>query len=886
MRNRVYVSFLISLCLFIPALAQVEQANITGTVSDQSGAVIPGARVRAINTQTRVTKETVTNDQGQYRIPYLHPGRYEVTVELQGFSTARVPDISLKVGLTATVNVTLKTGELSETVTVEARAIQLERSSASLGNVVGTMQLLELPLFGRNPYSLVTLAPGVLPRGNTGTGPIISGGRSNTTEVLLDGAESRNATTNDIAYTPPLEVVQEFQVVTNSMAAEFGRSGGGVITAATRSGTNELHGSFYEFLRNDKLNANSWTTNRTGRPDPITGKVPRSPFKRNEYGFTVGGPVYFPSVYDGHNRTFFFVNWEQVKQRSPDDFIVTVPTELQRKGDFSQTFDGSGRLIRIFDPDTTRPDPARPGFYIRDQFPGNQIPSNRLDPIALRILEYYPVPNRTTRTQNIVLPASRKDDTWKLFFRIDHSIGNKHHLFFTHGRADRARFTAGVNQAFPGEGTNGQNGAIDDHPRTAVLSDTVTFAPNLIGEFRGSFSRHNNVTNPRSVGFDYPKLGLPTTLKDYGKRLLFPRIDVSDVASLGPDRASFFRDVENAEEFQAHFTWIRGAHSLKSGFDLTFMAFNVFRPERPAGSYAFGRTFTQGPDPLTTGSTSGFGVATFLLGAPTGGQITSDPTLAASQRYHAWYLQDDWKMFPKLTFNLGLRWEYQTPWTDRFDQLAFFDPEATEPLTGQRGFLKFVGRDGNSRFQSNPDKNNFAPRLGLAWEFAKDTVLRAGYGLFYFPGSGGIGAGASDLGSGFLASTGIFLGQPPAAPNTPPRGASLANPFQAGFLNPPTTGVGGSVTTMFRDWVTPYNQQWNLNIQRSLTQSVIFEIAYVGSRGQRIWVNRARNAVSTQHLSLGPSLNELVPNPYFGKTSGLGASRNVRRSQLLKPFPH
>lgn len=867
------------------SLAQVEQATITGTVNDQSGGVILGARVVVTNIKTGVSKETLTNEAGSYRVPYLHPGPYTVTVDQPGFSPARVSDINLSVGLIATINVTLKPGAIEEAVTVISSSIQLEQQSASLGNVVRSTQLLELPLLGRNPYALVLLAPGVLPRGNTGVGPIINGGRSNTTEVLLDGAETRNSTTNDIAYTPPLEVVQEFKVITNSMAAEFGRSGGGVIVAATRSGTNEFHGSVYEFLRSDKLNANSWTTNRVGTPDPRTGKVPRSPFKRNEYGFTFGGAVHVPGLYDGHDRTFFFINWEQVKQRSPDDVIATVPTALERSGDFSQTFDGRGNLIKVFDPATTRPNPARTGFFIRDQFQGNKIQASRLDPIALRILQFYPLPSRGTRTQNLVLPGSREDDTWKLFFRVDHNVG-KHHLFFTHGRADNTRFTPGVNAAFPGEGTNGQNGQIEGHPRTAVLSDTVTFAPSLIGEFRASFSRLHNITAPRSIGFDYAQLGLPSSLKGYGKTLLFPRVDISDVVPLGPDRASYFNDAENSEEAQAHVTWFKGEHSFKAGFDFTFMTFNIFRPERPAGLYSFGRTFTQGPDPLTTGATSGFGVATFLLGAPTGGQITSDPTLAASQKYHAWYFQDDWKLLRNLTLNLGIRWEYQTPWNDRFDQLAFFDPLATEPLTGQKGVLHFVGRDGNSRYQSDPDQNNFAPRAGLAWQFAKNTVLRVGYGLFYFPGSGGIGAGASDLGSGFLASTGIFLGQLPAAPNTPPAGASLANPFQAPFLIPPTTGVGGGVTTMFRDWITPYNQQWNLNIQRSLSRDLLVEVAYVGSRGQRIWVNRARNSVSTEFLSLGPALNQLVANPFFGKIPGFGASRNVRRSQLLKPYPH
>ncbi|HEV8130953.1 MAG TPA: carboxypeptidase regulatory-like domain-containing protein [Acidobacteriota bacterium] len=891
LKRRVWVLTLIVTLIYavfvFEAVAQVEQGTITGTVTDPSGAMVPKARVTIRNVQTQVARETQTNDAGQYSVPYLHPGQYEVIVEAPGLARSRVADVNLTVGLTATINVTL-TPEVAQTeVTVTANSTQLEQQSASLGNVVSSQQLIELPLFGRNPYSLVTLAPGVLPRGNTGTGPIIDGGRSNTSEVLLDGAESRNSTTNDIAYTPPLEVVQEFKLITNSMAAEFGRSGGGVITAATRSGANQWHGSIYEFLRNDKLNANSWTTNRLAPPDPRTGKVARSPFKRNEYGFTLGGPVLLPSLYDGHDKTFFFVNWEQTKQRSPDDIIATVPTELERSGDFSKTLDGRGNLTRIFDPTTSRPDPARAGFFIRDQFQGNRIQSNRIDPIALSILKFFPLPNRSTRTENFFQPASRSDDAWKLFFRVDHNMGLRHHLFFTFGRSDNPRFTRGINEAFPAEGTNGEKGKIESHPRTAVLSDTVTFGPKLIGEFRGSITRHHTVTAPRSVGFDYSQLGLPSTLISYGKTLLFPRIDVTDVASLGPDRASFFDDAENAAEAQAHVTWLQERHSVKAGFDFTFMAFNVFRSERPAGQYAFGRAFTQGPDPLNTASTSGFGVATFLLGAPTSGQITNDPSLAASQKYYAWYVQDDWKVMRRLTLNLGIRWEYQTPWTDRFNQLAFFDPNAVEPLSGQKGVLRFVGRDGNSRYQSDPDRNNFAPRLGLAWEFMDKTVLRAGYGLFYYPGSGGIGAGASDLGGGFLATTPVFLGQAQAAPNTPPPGASLANPFLAGFNIPPTTLLGSGVTTMFRDWITPFNHQWNLNIQRSVAKDMVVEVAYVGSRGEHIWVNRARNAVSTEFLTLGPGLNSLVDNPFFGKIPGsVGASRQVRRSQLLKPFPH
>ena len=262
--------------------AQVEQATVTGTVTDQSGAVVPGAKVVVENTATGVAARTETNSEGNYRVPYLHPGIYDVSVESQGFQKARVAKINLTVGLIATIDVKLEIGAVANEIRVEANAVLLEQQSSSLGSVVSGRQLTELPLMGRSPYALVNLAPGVVPAGNEGTGPIINGGRSNTSEVLLDGAETRNSTTNDIAYRPPLEAVQEFKVITNGFSSEYGRSGAGVLTVATRSGTNTLHGSLYEFLRNEKLNANPWANNRTGQP--------RTMLRHNEYGVSAGGP--------------------------------------------------------------------------------------------------------------------------------------------------------------------------------------------------------------------------------------------------------------------------------------------------------------------------------------------------------------------------------------------------------------------------------------------------------------------------------------------------------------------------------------------------------------------------------------------------------------------
>lgn len=870
----------LSLALLPLALlyAQIEQANLTGTVTDTSGASVPGAAVSIVNLQTKTRAETRSNDTGTYRLPYLPAGEYQLSVEKEGFERSRVDAIRLTVGLTATVNVTLKPGSVQQEVTVSATAVQLEQESFALGNTINVKQITQLPLLGRNPYNLVLLAPGVMPKGGAGAGPIINGGRSNTSEVLLDGAETRNSTTNDIAYTPPLETVQEFKVFTNGYSAEYGRSGGGVLTVATRAGTNDWHGAVYEFLRNDKLNANSWTSNRVG--------LPRNPFRRNEFGVAIGGPVRIPKLYDGRNRTFFFFNWEKIPQRSPDNILSTVPTALERTGDFSSTTTAAGARINIYDPNTTAP-AAAAGQYQRSVFPGNRIPASRFDPISQRVLQLIPLPNRTTIVQNFVANNTRANDTDRWFFRIDQNLGSKHRLFFSGGIQGNSQFTPGINVAFPAEGVNGEQGRIGTDSLYGVLSDTVTFRPNLIGQFRLSTTRRVIKTEPRSAGYDFTQLGFSQDLKNRAKTLLFPRFDITDAVNLGPDRASFFTDAEDNRDAQAQFTWVAGSHSLKMGGNFTFQTFNIFRPERPSGYYQFSRIFTQGPNPTASAATSGHGVATFLMGLPTGGTFSDDPSLATSQKFYAGYVQDDWKIRRNLTLNLGVRWEYQTPWSDRFNQLGYFDPDFTDPLTKQKGLLRFTGRDGNPRYQSDPDRNNVAPRVGLAWNFMKDTVLRAGYGMFFFPGSGGVGAGASDLGSGFLAQTPVFLGPPVAAPNTPPAGASLARSFQAGFFAAPFDGVGSSIGTAFREWVTPFNQQWNFNIQRTLRRDLLIEVAYAGSRGQRIWINRSRTAVDTQYLSLGAGLDQLVPNPYFGViTSGALSVAQVRRSQLLQPFNH
>jgi hypothetical protein len=856
-------------------LGQTEQGAITGVVADQSGAAVPNAKVSAVNTNTRVSAVTETNGAGNYKIPYLPPGPYTITAEKTGFSPARVTNISLPVGLTATINVTLGTGTVHTEVTVQANSELLDMQSSTLGYNVSTQQVLQLPI-GRNAYNTIGLAPGVMGNSSAGTntGAIISGGRASTTAVLFDGQETRNNSTGGNSYTPPMEAVGELRVLTSNFSAEYGRSTGGVVTAAGRTGTNDLHGSVYEFLKNNDLNANGWTNNRNG--------LKINPVHHNEYGFALSGPVYIPHIYDGHNKTFFFFNWEQQKDHSPANYTGTVPTAQQRGGDFSQTLTSSGSLIRIYDPATTIPDPSNQGNFTRSVFPNNQIPANRINPITAALLNYYPLPTLPGISNNYAAAVTRIDNWNKYFGRVDQNFGDRNRLFVRYGGQFEPVTYPQINIAWPAYGTNGGPGSFTQNEYSWVVSDTETFTPNVVGEFRAGYTRSIRNQNPGS--FDLTTLGLPQYLKTAALNQLFPEIDVTDFTSFGPQRASLNVDAENTPEAQAHVTLIHGVHSVKAGFDYLTAIFNTLRPDYPSGDFSFSRTYTQGPNPAVASSTSGYGLATLLLGAPTGGQFTQGPALAASQRSYNWYLQDDWKVSRALTVNLGVRWEYQTPWTERYNHLAYFDPTATDPITGRQGVLSFVNN--SNRYPSDPQKTNFAPRLGLAYNVANDTVLRAGYGWFFAPSSGGIGGSPGDLGSGAEAATSVFLGQPPAAPNTPPAGASLANPFVTGLISYPSTLIGSGIGAIFRDWQTPVNQMWNASLQRTIGGHLLVEVAYIGTRGEHLWANLNADAVDPVYASLGPQLNSLVPNPFYGKiATGSLSSQTVRQSALLSPYP-
>jgi Carboxypeptidase regulatory-like domain/TonB dependent receptor len=869
--------FLAGAALSRRAFGQAEQGTITGTVKDASGAVIANVTVTAREVSTQTVSSTVSNSNGYYTLPYLAPGTYDVSAEAVGFSKTVVSGVHLTVNLATGVDLTLKVGAVSQLVTVQANAIQLETENSELGQTFNRQQIIEIP--GRSAYNLDLLSPGVLPEQNSALQAQINGGMANTGNVLLDGGTQVNSSTGDIAMTPPTESIGEYKLITNNFSAEYGMSGGGVITATTMSGTNDFHGSAYEYNSNTIYNANGWYRNYVN--------LPRAPSHNNLFGFSVGGPLRIPKVYDGRNKTFYFFNIEWNPSDGPDAITASVPTAGMRTGDFSGLLDQSGKQIKIYDPNTTTLVPGTTNTWTRSQFSCNGVLNvicpDRINDIAQKVLSYYPLPNATGVEgiyNNYVSSPTRTTSHSNFVARVDQNIGNNHKAFVRVGRVSSNANTPTVTLAFPQAGGNGDPGIILNTAWTGVVSDTWTIRPNLVGEFRGNFNRTLNQTQMYSQGFDSSSLGLPGSFVNRIESAIFPAFTITDESPLGPTSSADFTDGEGSYEGQAHFTWAKRAHTLKAGFDYLFVYFNEFRPTWPAGNFSFSRGFVQGPDPSVASTDSGWGFASLLLGLPSGGQITKDPSLAASQKNIDGYVEDDWKVRDNFTLNLGLRYDILTGFTDRHNQFAWFDPTKPDPMLGLPGALQFAGVGGNSRNQTGTDLTNFSPRLGFAWQLGEKTVIRGGYGLIYTTNTGG-----TVLGSGPQASTSVYLGSPAAAPNTPPPGGTLDNPFVSGYLDPPNYLVGQGIGDPFRPGTLPYLQDRTLSVERSLTGNTVLTVAYAGSRGEHLWYTLPRDVAPISALSYGPQLYQQVPNPYAGKLSGSLGAPTIPFSQTLVPFP-
>ncbi|MGH9720054.1 MAG: TonB-dependent receptor domain-containing protein, partial [Bryobacteraceae bacterium] len=901
MKRSLILGIVAAILFALSAAGQTATGILRGRVSDASGAAVPDAKVTVENTRTGVPQTLATNQDGLFVQPYLIPGDYRLTIEKAGFEKSVTTDIRINVQQTVALDIAMKVGEVNTSIQVEAAVAQLSTATSSISTVITNKAMLDLPLNGRNPFTLATLVPGVIPGG--GSTPWISGGRNASSEITIDGASiivpENNVSIQDTGYTPIVDTVQEFAVISNAVAAEFGRTGGGVITVATRSGTNEIHGSLFEYLRNSKLDANSWGNNRNG--------VARAAFQRNQFGGVVGGPIYIPKLYDGRNRSFFFFAEQSTRTRNASTGTATLPIQAWKNGDFSDLRNGGGQAITIYDAATATQDAS--GVFIRQPFAGNRIPRERMDPVALNMLQYWPAPNAVPTNQfsysnNFFASGKAKSREDKYDSRIDHNFSDRLKLWA------RGSYSNGSNFPFNGFGNIGTSigsGTGYSTNYNIALNSVYTFNPSTILNFSYGFARKVFHGDPISDGIDLRALGFPQDVVNAAaaQNLEFPRIDIggnNGVSSLGQATFTKLRIQASGHDVRGDLTKVSSRHTIKGGIEFRKLFMNFRQHGQPSGSYSFNNNWTQRQVGAAASTTQGAGMASFLLGLLGGGQIEHTFAIATASDYWGVYLQDDWKVTQKLTLNMGLRWDVDRPRTERYSRLSYFDIDAPSPIAGRVpaypnlvGQMKFVTPE--NRRQTPTDRNNWGPRFGFAYQINQKTVFRGAYAILYSPSvlqaSGTSGSSGTE---GFSGTTGINTsfdgGVTPAA--------SLRNPFPNGFNFPPGP-AGGPATQLglgigasyFNDYVNPIIQQWNGTLQRDVGAGFVVEAGYLGSKGNHLIdgeSNMAYNQLPASYFALGNQLlgSNTVPNPFLGiitnPTSGLSQPR-IAYSQTLRPYP-
>lgn len=735
-------------------------------------------------------------------------------------------------------------------------------------------------------YELIRLTPGVaggIGNSHNQVGYSVNGVRGGLMDTLVDGVTAAFPTVNGfhgISVFPSVDAVEEFKVQAQNYSAEFGRSLGSVLNLVYKSGTNEFHGSAYNFLRNSKVDANNFFNNGRG--------IPLSSFKRNQFGGVFSGPI-------RRDKTFFMTSFEALRQRSFRETLLTVPTALERAGDFSNTRAGADRPILIYDPLATQPNPSGPGS-IRAAFPGNRVPPNRFDAVARNVLRYCPEANQpglaATGQNNFYNSGSAKVDTDNFDLRLDHNVTPRQRVF---GRFSYRRSFDGPPQLFPGE-TGIAEGRINlnDWGRNAVVDYTNTLTPSMVWVTRAGFARNRFLYENNGLGFRPSSLGLPAGIDATADRQMFPNFSIAGQRGLGggDHRQSGF----NSWSLASSLSRTSGRHTLKSGYEGRLLLINVWEA-RNAGSFSFNAGFTQGPNPVAASATAGYGFASFLLGAGSSGNLLQGwKNVASASTYHGLYVQDDWRVTNKFTLNLGLRYDFDRPRTERYNRMNWFEPDAPSPLNSTPGFgsltggVHFVGVDGNPRSQFDGDYNNFAPRVGLAYQLNAKTVVRSGFAQLFGPSTMAAQGTVGPYGfrNEYVWVTSLDNGLTPLN--------YLSNPFPQGFRALPgaadglLTAVGGRLESPLRNQVTPYTLQWNLTVQRELPGAVLMEAAYVGNGGRQ----QSRggeggftlNQLPPSYLALGNQLNEQVANPFFGRgLGGVLANPTVARAQLLRPYP-
>lgn len=880
-----YLSVLVLVLLSFPMFGQDTGASLLGVVRDGAGSTLGGATVTATNIATNARTVQTSNDKGEYSLLNLPPGTYTLQIQAAGFESYDQRGIRLDLGQHASQDVMLKVGQVQQTVTVDADVFNLDTVSSVVSDEVNGTSIRSLPLNTRNPYDLLELAPGFA--GSVGNdynavSYAVDGGRQGYTDVLVDGTPAGFPTVNGnsgIGIFPSVDAIGEFRLMAQNYPAEYGRSLDGILNVVFKSGTNQFHGSAFEFIRNSDLDANNYFSKQHGTPLP--------PFRRNQFGGTLTGPIF-------KNRTFFLLSTELLREDDFNTLTATVPTLAQRSGDFSQTLGANKQLITIYNPFTTRPNPSGMGS-IRDPFAGNKIPTALMSQVAQKALAYYPLPNvpgdPVTNANNYFATGSIVNaiNAWDI--RIDHTISDKQRIF---GRYSDRFYQDNPNPLFPAADAVAE-GLINnqDFDRGLTLGYTATPNARTILDVRLGFARtlYNYLNN--SLGFQATTLGLPASFNAApGATALFPVFSPAGYVGLGNNgnRHNAFMTYS----LPGSLTLVRGSHTIKIGFDGRLIRVNDHESADSSGNFTFGTTFTGGPNPNAASANAGNGLASMLLGTGTGDLIQAYKDDASQSYYLAEYVQDDWRVTNKLTLNLGLRYDLDTPRTERFNRMNYFDPTVSSPLSsnvqGLQGGLVFVGVNGVSRHQYHIDANNLAPRFGFAYTAQKSTVIHGGAAIVYGPSAQ---AAAGTVGPYGFRVQNNWISTANSDGITPSN--TLDNPFPQGFQTPPgssqglLTGVGGQIEGAIQNTPTPYVVQWNLDVEQSLPYETTFDIAYVGNRGRKQQQSREGGIDFDQlpqaDLALGSHLNDVVTNPYFGSiSSGALTGPTTNRAQLLRKY--
>jgi len=820
-------------------LAQTTVGSIVGTVKDPSGAVLPGAAITVTNEATAIAREATSNPAGDFAVLNLLPGRYTVSARLQGFKTWTATGIEVRLNQSTTVDITLELGPITQSVEVVGAVPLLQTVESTVGNVVDQRRVQELPLNGRDFTQLTLLVPGAAPASLPGGFFVIggqpvavSGNRPDQNNYTLDGTYNNETFFKHYGVRPSVDAIQEFNIQTNITSARFG-VGGAHVDIATRSGGNDFHGSVFEFLRNDNLDANDWFRNSTPLSAGQT-KAPRPEFRQNNFGVAIGGPIWIPKVYRGRDRTFFFFNYEGLRRRRESTILGIVPTSAMLNGDLR--FDTSGNPIpQIYNPFTTcgygenppctdisgpdgEPDGVVDSYDLtREPFPNNQIPSDLIDPVSAVYAQMFYAsnpPNRATTAtdpRNLINTTPLKLDTDQFTTRVDHKLSDKDTVF--------ARFTYSnipmkEPLTLPTQVRNRQNGF-----RNFTLSDTHIFNPTTVLEFRYGYSRDNISFNslfpppgfqalinaglsgipPKFIGFDTP-INLDTSGFSGAEMFVFQN---------GPDRN---------HQWIGNLMKIKGRHTFNTGLEIKRAA--MFH-DGQFSNWGFTATATADPQNVTE---TGYALASFLLGLPdTAQRLIGNAALDAIASNYHFYLHDDIKVTSNLTLNVGMRYEWSQWFRFRNDTISGFDSTIGQFVWA--GYNYILGLPPNTRRTfTDPDFNNFAPRFGFAYRLGEKTTLRGGYGVFF----AGLMTWEASQNRGNWP---YAIGQTLTGLNKDYPTSRYTNLFPSIDI---TKVAPVTQHTANRRGRWPYIQQWNMHIQRELAKDLLLEVGYVGNKGTKL----------------------------------------------------